>query len=269
MLEVVDGGWGGGTPAEIGRVIGEVVAIFPAPGVDQGAAPQPLRVRHRFGGPRIDYQRDRDGRIVVYLSARDDRWYQYVYQFAHEYCHLLSHFDRKRQGNDIVRDHQWFEEALCEAASLYAVRRLAQQWCDAGADLLLRRAAPQLAQYARQLLGQAHRQLDSRTTLAQWYAQQHETLRNQPYLREFNELVALQLLPLFEQAPERWAALAFLNPTEPAADLPFPAFLVRWRAEVPADLQPLVVNIQALFLQGTPRLSAVPRPPDTRPGCGN
>jgi hypothetical protein len=280
-IEVVDGGWGGGRPDEIRRVLAGVTAVFLPSAPGAGATLPLLRIRHRFGGPRIEYQRDRDGRVVIFLSARDERWYQYVYQFAHEYCHLLSHFDRKRQGEDIVRDHQWFEEALCETASLYAVRRLARQWCDAGAEPLLRRAAPQLVLYDRQLLGQAHRQLADGADMAQWYASHQDALRSQPYLRELNELAAAQLLPLFERDPGRWAALAFLNPVEPSPGLSFAGFLARWRNALPAGLQTLVAEIQQLFGLGAPpalpapahpagvAVSAVPRPPDTAPGCGN
>ncbi|MEY4751796.1 MAG: hypothetical protein RIQ60_4010 [Pseudomonadota bacterium] len=248
-LEVVDGGWGGGTPSEIKPVLEAVIAAFPAAGTraDRPVEPLALRVRHRFGGPRIDYQRDRDGRTVIFLSARDDRWYQYVYQFAHEYCHLLSHFDRKRQGDDIVRDHQWFEEAVCETASLFAVRRLAAEGNSADASMVARHIAPQLTQYAEQLIAQPHRQLESGIALKAWYAQHMETLRSQPYLREYNELVALQLLPLFETEPARWAALAWLNPTELAPGLPFADYLDAWRIATPVFVQPLVANIQTSF----------------------
>lgn len=242
-LEVVEGGWGGGEPVEIGKVAAAVAELFPAPAV---ALPL-IRIRHRFGGPMVSYDRDRDGSIVVYLSARDSRWYQYIYQFAHEYCHLLSRFDRKQQGEEIVRDQQWFEESLCETASLYALRRLAATWRDAPPDVQLRDAAALLAKYADQLLDESHRWLDGSTTLAQWYSRNQATLRRDPYARETNEVVATKLLPLFEQDPRRWAALAHLNTTRPVPGQSFADFLAGWSAASPPDLRPFVAEIRALF----------------------
>ena len=242
-FQVVDGGWGGGKPAEISKVIAAVAEEFPLP----DRALPPVRIRHRFGGPMISYDRDRDGWIVMHLSARDDRWYQYVYQFAHEYCHLLSHFDRKQSRDGILSEHQWFEESLCETASLYALRRLAAKWCNAAFDPQLREAAPQLEQYLRQLLAESHRRLDAGTDFATWYSRNRETLRGKPYLRELNELAATQFLPLFERNPNRWAALAYVNPTQPSPEQSFSNFLAAWGAASPPDLKPLVAEMQTLF----------------------
>ena len=276
VFQVVDGGWGGGHPAEIGKIIAAVADEFPTPVGD--ASLPPIRVRHRFGGPTIDYNRDLDGWVVVHLSARDDRWYQYVYQFAHEYCHLLSHFDRKQRGGEILRDHQWFEESLCETASLYALRQSAAKWCESADDPQLREAAPQLAQYVRQQLAEPHRRLDPGTDFATWYSRNQQVLRNEPYLRELNDLVATQLLPLFERNPKRWAALAYLNPEKPVPGQPFSDFLTAWSAASPAEIKPLVAEIQALF--GLLPMAApsgvidplrIPYPPQPgkEPGCGS
>lgn len=242
-IEVAAGSWGSSEPAEIAKVIDAVVAAFPAP----AAGPPTIRIRHRFGGPMVRYGLDGDGAAVVYLSARDSRWYQYVYQFAHEYCHLLSSFERKQVGHDIVREHQWFEESLCEAASLHALRRLAARWREAPPDVLLGEAAPLLARYAEQLLDEPHRRSGDGGSLAGWYARHEAHLRREPYAREMNEIAAMRLLPLFEKDPGRWAALAYLNATPPAPGQPFAAFLAAWSAATPPALRPLVDEIRALF----------------------
>jgi hypothetical protein len=276
VFQVVDGGWGGGHPDEIGKIIAAVANEFPTPVAD--GSPPRIRVRHRFGGPRIDYNRDLDGWIVVHLSARDDRWYQYVYQFAHEYCHLLSHFDRKQRGGEIQRDHQWFEESLCETASLYALRRSAAQWCDSADDPQLREAAPQLAQYVRQLLAEPHRRLEPSTDFSTWYTRNRQALQGEPYLRDLNDLAATQLLPLFERNPKRWAALAYLNPANPVPGQSFTDFLAAWSTASPSEFKPLVAEIQALF--GVRPMAAAggaidalrilsPPQPGKEPGCGS
>jgi hypothetical protein len=273
-IEVDDDGWGAGEPVEIGRILSAVAEEFRAPAAEH--ARPPIRVRHRFGGPLIDYDRDRDGWIVIRLSARDARWYQYVYQFAHEYCHLLAHFDRKQRDDEIVREHQWFEESLCETASLYALRRLAVKWRDS-TDPQLREAAAQLSQYFEQLLAEPHRGLDPGTDLAAWYFRNQETLRGKPYLRELNELAATRLLPLFESDASRWAALAYLNPIDPSPGQSFSDFLQAWSAASPPALRPLVAEIRALFgLQpisapsdGGPVRTLQTPAPDKKSGCGS
>ena len=276
VIQVVDGGWGGGRPSEIGKIITAVANEFPTP-VAEGLSPR-VRIRHRFGGPTIDYTRDRDGWIVVHLSARDDRWYQYVYQFAHEYCHLLSHFDRKQRGGEILRDHQWFEESLCETASLYALRQSAVQWCNSADDPQLREAAPQLAQYVRQLLAEPHRRLDPAIDFSTWYARHGQALRVEPYLRELNDVVATQLLPLFERNPTYWGALATLHPASPVPGQSFADFLAAWSEASPSDIKPLVAEIQALFglrpmvaagVASDPIRTPSPALPGKAPGCGS
>ena len=59
----------------------------------------------------------------VFLSATDTYWSQYVYQFSHELCHILTHFDSYKKHK-----HKWFEESLCELASLHVLRSLAEDW---------------------------------------------------------------------------------------------------------------------------------------------
>lgn len=268
-LAVVEGGWGSAQPQEIDAVLRGVVAVFPQAA---GQVPPPVRVRHRYGGPQINYDREGDGWLTVYLSARNDRWYQYVYQFAHEYCHLLSRFDRKEQAGEIVRDNQWFEEALCETASLYALRRLARDWCDGAGDAWRREAAAQFSRYARQLLDEPHRTPGLQATLAAWYDRHRETLRTRAYERELNEVVATELLPLFEQDAGRWAALASLRQGEAPPGQSFADFLARWAQAAPAASRSLVPSIQTLFglRSAAEGLNAPPLPQrGTAPECGD
>lgn len=59
----------------------------------------------------------------VNLTARDRRWSQFAYQFGHEFCHILSGHDRLRSN-----PNNWFHESLCELASLFVLRRMAERW---------------------------------------------------------------------------------------------------------------------------------------------
>lgn len=52
---------------------------------------------------------------TIYLSARENYWSKYIYQFAHEYCHFLIYdpLDGKLETTF------WFEESVCELASMF------------------------------------------------------------------------------------------------------------------------------------------------------
>ena len=49
------------------------------------------------------------------LNTSDRYWCQYAFQFAHEIGHILC---RYKDGDST---NKWFEETLCETASLYAL----------------------------------------------------------------------------------------------------------------------------------------------------
>lgn len=268
-IEVVAGGWGGGEPAAIRETLVAVIDQFPPP-AGEGESVS-IRVRHRFGGPMINYDRETDGWLVVYLSARDSRVYQYVYQFAHEYCHVLAHFDRKLHGDDIVREQQWFEESLCETASLYALQSLATRWCAEQRGSPARDAGEQLAQYLQQLLAEPHRKLAAGRSMADWFDQNQSSLRREPYLRELNELAAAQLLPLFEKEPAGWTALLHLHPSDGAPIRSFADLLTTWRAAAPPQARPLVDAIQSLFGLASPTPSGrdtTTTLASSKPACG-
>lgn len=60
-------------------------------------------------------------RRIIFLNTEGIRWCQWVYQLAHELCHHLI-------GGTMTGDFrgcQWFEEALCETASLFCLAKLA------------------------------------------------------------------------------------------------------------------------------------------------
>ena len=47
--------------------------------------------------------------ISIKLSARDTYWNKYAYQFAHEFCHVISKHDNLKEN-----PNNWFHEAICE-----------------------------------------------------------------------------------------------------------------------------------------------------------
>lgn len=254
-IRVIEGGWGNSDVRDIHRVLDSVVAVLLPQSQHQRRIA--VRVVHRFGNPMVAYERGAEGEYIVYLTARNDRWYQFAYEFSHEFCHILSNFDRKGRGGEIVRDSQWFEEAICETASLFTLRQLATTWDAAPPDARWAGYGHHFQEYLDRFLAEPHRQPSHDQTLAEWFRNNAEGLHDKPYQRAKNELVAKALLPLFERNPGNWAALDFINADYPTGDKKFRDYLLAWQEACPQDLRSFVGEIIEMF-----GLSAVPLPVD-------
>lgn len=238
-IDVAPGNWGRADVRDIAQVL-ESAADELLAHVGSSRGEISIRVIPRSGPPRVLYERGVDGQYVIQLSARDERWFQYVFQFSHELCHVLSNFDHKEAIGQAKVDegNQWFEEALCETASLFTLRRLAAAWETHPPAPNWADHASLLSAYAAHLMGQAHRQLPAGQSLRDWYAHNDSSLRASPYQREKNELVAASLLPLFEARPELWRSVAYLNPVRASAGKAFAHYVADWQAASPDKTLP-------------------------------
>ena len=197
--------------------------------------------------PLAEYAKGPEGEYVVYLSAKGRQWSQHAYQFAHEFTHILSNYERN--GERLVRRNQWFDESLCEAASLFTLRRLGATWLK-GEIIPYPHWQPYgtaLQAYVRDLLAQPHRAWPAKSHFADWYRVNAEALGRNPYQRERDELVAGMLLPLFEEYPETWGTISYLNLEESDATGSFEQYLANWRRNTPEQERPLVERIIELF----------------------
>ena len=69
------------------------------------------------------YRGPPDDPFVIQLTARDLEWSQFAYQFSHEFCHVLSNYENLK-----ANPNNWFHEAICELASVFTLRRMAERW---------------------------------------------------------------------------------------------------------------------------------------------
>lgn len=119
---------------------------------------QPVRtvvVGHTDGAPKVLYDRGAGGEYRVLLHARDTNWHLYVYEFAHEFCHIVANYDEPAHGG--VRLNQWFDESLCETASLFALDKLAGEWQSSPPVPALAGGSRQLRWFYDLLIGEPHR----------------------------------------------------------------------------------------------------------------
>lgn len=248
-IDIASGDWGNADIRDIQRVLesaaGELLAHAGTSGGDIN-----IRVIPRSGAPKVLYERGGEGQYIIQLTARDERWPQYVFQFSHELCHVLSNFDHKETTADakVNESNQWFEESLCETASLFTLRRLATVWETNPPTRNWSSYAAQFSAYALRLMNEPHRHLPAAQLLRDWYAQNQSSLSSSPYLREKNELVATSLLPLFEAHPELWQSITYLNPMKTSASKPFAQYMSDWQTASPDKTLP----DQLLALFGLP-----------------
>jgi hypothetical protein len=245
-IEVRDGGWGTATARDIETVLGSVAGVllpyFPWHESDR------IQVAFSAQGPKVLLDKSSDGSHRVILNVRDTRWDQFAYQFSHELCHIFSNYERRAlDGGAVARDHQWFEETLCDTVSLFTLDRLSASWERSPPHPRWKDYAPAFRDYANRLLSQAHRRLPPNGTIAAWYEANRGELETHAYLRDRNELLARALLPLFQNTPGSLASIAFLNRERPASSGSFKAYLEAWYSCCPPEHRNFVGRLISLL----------------------
>jgi len=198
----------------------------------------PIHVQPK-GGPIVLFDRGAGGAYRVRLNTGRTYWSQYAFQFAHEFCHILCRYETTEKAN------KWFEESVCETASLFALRRMAEVWKTDPPYPNWRAYAPHLRSYAGNRTKDAR--LPADTTLADWYARHADHLRKEACDRPKNLIVASALLPLLEEKPARWAAVQYLNAGARSEQRSFEEYLADWRRHCPARHRPFVRQVADLF----------------------
>ena len=194
------------------------------------------------GIPRTLYKRGPNGEFIILLSAKDRYWAKYSYQFAHELSHTLSMNQSDRQT-----PNQWFEEAIGETASLFALRSMGRSWKTNPPYSNWKSYSSSLTVYADNNINEEHRQIPSNQTFVEWFEENENSLRANPYLREKDELIANQLLELFEDDPTGWDAVSFLNQTKPTSNQTFGIYLGNWYRDAPQRNRPFIRKVAKLF----------------------
>ena len=149
------------------------------------------------------------------------RWAQYSYQFAHEFCHLLSDYERLEGSAN-----NWFHESICEVASLFTLSSMATTW-EAEPPY------PNWSSYTNSLQGlcgksdvnTVRKELPRDDETGLWLRGHESKGRIDRYLRKENRILALRMLPVFEQYPEGWNAIRRL----PRSDVSISPYIEQWK----------------------------------------
>jgi hypothetical protein len=203
---------------------------------------EPFVVTRGKSGPIVLFQRNDAKEIVLRLDTSDTFWSQYAYQFGHEFCHILAGF---KPGD---RANLWFEETLCELASLYVIRGMARDWKENPPYKNWADYRDSLRSYADDVIVKRRLVREINTLGLGAFQRKHEAeLAKEPTNRELNGAMAVVLLPLFEEHPEHWEAIRWLNHEARPAGESFAAYLARWRGAVPERHREFVSQLAAMY----------------------
>lgn len=132
---------------------------------------------------------------VIFLATKDNLWCQWVYQFAHEYCHHLIDGSLLGEWSDLL----WFEETICELSSLYNLNKMIEYCINNGLQLY----APSVKNYLENLLTKNNGAYKLNAE-GGWYKQYEEPLKKEEYKRNLYNAIAVLMYPLFVDNPNLW-----------------------------------------------------------------
>ncbi|MFM8892225.1 MAG: hypothetical protein ACKOTB_11510 [Planctomycetia bacterium] len=203
---------------------------------------EPIVVLRGDGPPITLFQRNELGEIVIRLNTGRMFWSQYAYQYAHELCHVLCAAGPGYQGN------RWFEETLCETASLFAMRAMARTWKHTPPFANWRDYRDSLRDYTDEILRGRERVHEIFAVgLPAFYRGHRAELERDPGGRELNGAMAVVFLQFFEEDPARWESVRWLNATRPRDGDSFQTYLQNWHDAVPAKHRPFVTLVADLY----------------------
>lgn len=132
---------------------------------------------------------------IIFLATKEDLWCQWVYQFAHEYCHHLIDGSLLGEWSDLL----WFEETICELSSLYNLNKMIEYCINNGLQLY----APSVKNYLENLLTKNNGAYKLNAE-GGWYKQYEESLKEEGYKRDLYNAIAVLMYPLFMENPRLW-----------------------------------------------------------------
>ena len=222
----VTGDWKGGSREDITKVLQSVADQLMVRCPDRKLSK--IIVSPSNDVPITLYRKGPNGEHLVRLSARQTYWAQYAYQFSHEMGHSLCNCDRRKVGANM-----WFEECLCETSSLFVMRELKSSWEKEPPYPNWKSFAPAFASYRADLLKPDDRRLAEGVKLPDWLNENLAEMSAERALTARSKLVSGYLVPLFDEHPEGWQSLAWINLVEKDHEADFKSFLQGWHDRVP------------------------------------
>lgn len=144
----------------------------------------------------------------IHLSSEGLVWDKHTYQFAHEYCHHLINIELI--GNRIGAF--WFEETICELASLYCLAKNAQLWKTNPPN-------PGLVYYASAFSDYYNKTINRKEvpksilSVSDFIKENILELEKPEYERGMYTYIAKGIIDIFINYPSLWNIILFFNKT--------------------------------------------------------
>ena len=235
-IEIKPNIWGGASTRDIQKILNSTARQLWAHAHQDRL--DPIKVERSRTGPIVLYRRGEKGEYLVRLDSEKTYWSQYAFQFAHEFGHIICGYKKGDQSN------LWFEETLCETASLYALRGMTKEWKTKPPYPNWKSYGQEFAKYAKKRITKYP--WPKNQSLGDWYKEKKHSLAKEPADRGRNVQLASQLLPLFEEKPSRWGACAFINIKKSNQKRSFSTYLDDWKKNCKTDVQKEFVKKLAL-----------------------
>lgn len=242
-----EGDWGGAQLSDVEAVARSAAASFAAFDDDESVA---ITLQPTMGAEdnpiALTYTNPSD-EFIVRLNVRGTLWARLAYQFAHEFCHVVADPRTWTGEGDAFA---WIEEALCETASLVALRSMARSWATDPPYPHWHNYSSSLADYEAEQTSGPARSLPPGMPFSIWFADRLPLLESNPFRRDDNTIIAKELLPTFETDRAAWRAVRFMHawPRLPATQLS--DFLTGWATACPAEYRQAVDSVAMHLMAG-------------------
>jgi len=224
-IKLIEKNWGEANNADVLAVLRSTARqLFPHSGRNDWDA---IHVGRSSKGPIVLFRRGNQGQYFVNLNTGNRFWCQYAFQFSHEIGHILCGYREGDQSN------HWFEETLCETASLFALNKLSEDWKTNPPYSNWKSYADAFKKYARERIDNHPWPED--LSMAEWFEKEKKDLAKNATNRERNLMVAIRLLPFFEDDPPGWTAVSALNTKKDKKKRSFETYLRDWKEGCKTD----------------------------------
>lgn len=247
LLFVIDDGFGNGLAENIEAVLRSAAESIWQHCPSTHWQTSGFRIYPNEKHPICHFDHSAQGEVVIGLATKDTFWAQYAFQFAHEFCHaLIGHTNDWRKRN--LRDpgpQFWLEECLCEVASLFALRTMAESWKTEAPYPNWADFSPHLKSYADERIGKAKNAFPE--PFLPWFGSVRADLQKNPTMREHNCRVAAELLPIWEEHPSIWDAMQSYRVNSPAADQSLEQHFTQWKKIAASKHHAVIDQIGKVF----------------------
>ena len=149
------------------------------------------------------------------LNLRD----QLTYQLAHELCHVLTNYEASKS----FKRNKWLEESLCESASIFALRRLQEEWLSSSYGALRKYADGEEEKY----------QVEDLPT---YFSRHRNTMERNACEGDGGirmcRRISGKLAPYFLKNPSLWQECKYLNIWQDLENEPIEDYLKKWHQYV-------------------------------------